>query len=58
MKSTASALCIYELTDVLALKKLIHFLMGRKILFSVSLTFLCMGFSLTLDQILARKNVR
>ncbi|KAI5144191.1 V-Type Proton Atpase Subunit S1-Like Protein [Manis pentadactyla] len=57
MKSTASALCIYELTDVLALKKLIHFLMGRKILFSVTLIFLCMGFSLTLDKILARKNV-
>ncbi|KAM8777534.1 LOW QUALITY PROTEIN: V-type proton ATPase subunit S1-like protein [Rhynchonycteris naso] len=32
--------------------------MGRKILFSVSLIFLCMGFSLTLDQIFARKNVR
>ncbi|XP_024903583.1 V-type proton ATPase subunit S1-like protein isoform X1 [Pteropus alecto] len=31
--------------------------MGRKILFSFSLIFLCMGFSLTLDQILARKNV-
>ncbi|XP_037657469.1 V-type proton ATPase subunit S1-like protein [Choloepus didactylus] len=31
--------------------------MGRKILFSVSLIFLCVGFSLTLEQILARKNV-
>ncbi|XP_044633831.2 V-type proton ATPase subunit S1-like protein isoform X2 [Equus asinus] len=31
--------------------------MGRKILFSFSLIFLCMGLSLTLDQILARKNV-
>ncbi|XP_078304505.1 V-type proton ATPase subunit S1 isoform X1 [Panthera onca] len=31
--------------------------MGRKILFSFSLIFLCMGFSLTFDQILARKNV-
>ncbi|XP_029798396.1 V-type proton ATPase subunit S1-like protein isoform X2 [Suricata suricatta] len=31
--------------------------MGRKILFSFSLIFLCMGFSVTLDQILARKNV-
>ncbi|XP_004420453.1 PREDICTED: V-type proton ATPase subunit S1-like protein [Ceratotherium simum simum] len=31
--------------------------MGRKILFSFSLIFLCMGFSLTLDQIFARKNV-
>ncbi|KAG8524659.1 V-type proton ATPase subunit S1-like protein [Galemys pyrenaicus] len=31
--------------------------MGRKILFSFSLIFLCMGFSLTLDHILARKNV-
>ncbi|KAF6123165.1 ATPase H+ transporting accessory protein 1 like [Phyllostomus discolor] len=31
--------------------------MGRKILFSFSLIFLSMGFSLTLDQIFARKNV-
>ncbi|XP_075399182.1 V-type proton ATPase subunit S1-like protein [Tenrec ecaudatus] len=31
--------------------------MGRKILFSFSVVFLCIGFSLTLDQILARKNV-
>ncbi|XP_008851518.1 V-type proton ATPase subunit S1-like protein [Nannospalax galili] len=31
--------------------------MGRKILFSFSLLFLCMVFSLTLDQIFARKNV-
>uniref|UniRef100_A0A8D2B721 V-type proton ATPase subunit S1 n=1 Tax=Sciurus vulgaris TaxID=55149 RepID=A0A8D2B721_SCIVU len=31
--------------------------MGRKILFSFSLLFLCMGFSLTLDQIFTRKNV-
>ncbi|XP_057595955.1 V-type proton ATPase subunit S1-like protein isoform X2 [Hippopotamus amphibius kiboko] len=31
--------------------------MGRKILFSFSLIFLCVGYSLTLDQILARKNV-
>lgn len=31
--------------------------MGRKILFIFSLIFLCVGFSLTLDQILARKNV-
>ncbi|XP_053452119.1 V-type proton ATPase subunit S1-like protein [Nycticebus coucang] len=31
--------------------------MGRKILFSFSLIFLCMGFSLTLDQLFARKNV-
>ncbi|XP_045854802.1 V-type proton ATPase subunit S1-like protein [Meles meles] len=31
--------------------------MGRKIFFSFSLIFLCIGFSLTLDQILARKNV-
>ncbi|XP_006143549.1 V-type proton ATPase subunit S1-like protein isoform X1 [Tupaia chinensis] len=31
--------------------------MGRKILFSFSLIFLCVGFSLTLDQIFARKNV-
>ncbi|KAM5169019.1 V-type proton ATPase subunit S1-like protein [Callospermophilus lateralis] len=30
--------------------------MGRKILFSFSLLFLCMGFSLTLDQIFTRKN--
>ncbi|XP_015978726.2 V-type proton ATPase subunit S1-like protein isoform X3 [Rousettus aegyptiacus] len=51
------SVCIYELTDVLGLKKRIHFLMGRKILFSFSLIFLCMGFSVTLDQILARKNV-
>ncbi|XP_025848727.2 V-type proton ATPase subunit S1-like protein [Vulpes vulpes] len=51
------SVCIYELTDVLGLKKLIHFLMGRKILLSFSLISFCMGFSLTLDQILARKNV-
>ncbi|KAM9103915.1 LOW QUALITY PROTEIN: V-type proton ATPase subunit S1 [Megaptera novaeangliae] len=31
--------------------------MGRKIFFSFSLIFLCMGFSLTLDQLLARENV-
>ncbi|XP_061043953.1 LOW QUALITY PROTEIN: V-type proton ATPase subunit S1-like protein [Eubalaena glacialis] len=31
--------------------------MGRKIFFSFSLIFLCMGFSLTLDQLLARKNI-
>nr|XP_012639829.1 V-type proton ATPase subunit S1-like protein isoform X1 [Microcebus murinus] len=45
------------LCDVLGLKKRIHFLMGRKILFSFSLIFLCMGFSLTLDQLFSRKNV-
>ncbi|XP_028615891.1 V-type proton ATPase subunit S1-like protein [Grammomys surdaster] len=31
--------------------------MGRKLLFSFSLLFLCMVFSVSLDQILARKNV-
>nr|KAF6488774.1 ATPase H+ transporting accessory protein 1 like [Molossus molossus] len=31
--------------------------MGRKFLFSFSLIFLCMGLSLTLDQIFAKKNV-
>ncbi|XP_045421835.1 V-type proton ATPase subunit S1-like [Lemur catta] len=31
--------------------------MGRKILFSFLLIFLCMGFSLTLDQLFSRKNV-
>ncbi|XP_060057107.1 V-type proton ATPase subunit S1-like protein [Erinaceus europaeus] len=31
--------------------------MGRKILLSFTLIFLCIGFSVTLDQILARKNV-
>nr|XP_008260115.2 V-type proton ATPase subunit S1-like protein isoform X1 [Oryctolagus cuniculus]XP_008260116.2 V-type proton ATPase subunit S1-like protein isoform X1 [Oryctolagus cuniculus]XP_017200051.2 V-type proton ATPase subunit S1-like protein isoform X1 [Oryctolagus cuniculus]XP_051709586.1 V-type proton ATPase subunit S1-like protein isoform X1 [Oryctolagus cuniculus]XP_051709587.1 V-type proton ATPase subunit S1-like protein isoform X1 [Oryctolagus cuniculus]XP_051709588.1 V-type proton ATPase subu len=34
----------------------IHFLMGRKILFYFALASLCMGLSLTLEQILARKN--
>lgn len=52
------SVCIYELTDVLALKKLILFLMGKKILFSFSLIFLGIGLSLTLDHIFARKNVR
>uniref|UniRef100_A0A2I3S957 ATPase H+ transporting accessory protein 1 like n=1 Tax=Pan troglodytes TaxID=9598 RepID=A0A2I3S957_PANTR len=51
------SVCIYELTDVLALKKLILFLMGKKILFSFSLIFLGIGLSLTLDHIFARKNV-
>ncbi|XP_048187582.1 V-type proton ATPase subunit S1-like protein [Perognathus longimembris pacificus] len=31
--------------------------MGRKILFGFALLFLCMGFSLTLEQIFSRKNV-
>ncbi|XP_037587126.1 V-type proton ATPase subunit S1-like protein isoform X6 [Cebus imitator] len=52
------SVCIYELTDVLALEKLILLLMGKKILFSVSLIFLCIGFSLALEHIFARKNVR
>ncbi|XP_037587117.1 V-type proton ATPase subunit S1-like protein isoform X1 [Cebus imitator] len=51
------SVCIYELTDVLALEKLILLLMGKKILFSVSLIFLCIGFSLALEHIFARKNV-
>ncbi|XP_010641418.1 V-type proton ATPase subunit S1-like protein [Fukomys damarensis] len=54
-----SCLCclLYELTDVLGWKKLICFLMGRKILFIGSFLFLCIGFSLTLELIFVRKNV-
>ncbi|XP_074057695.1 V-type proton ATPase subunit S1-like protein isoform X1 [Macrotis lagotis] len=49
--------CFHGLTDILGLKKLIHFLMERKTSFRFSLIFLSVGISLTADQMFASMNI-